>query len=66
MKRKNANEVVCVRLPARLKKKLGDVARQLHCTPAEAALLAIKTQLAKPDAPLFIPFSESPVPSSDK
>ena len=44
-----SREVVCVRVPARLKEKLGAVARQLHCTPSEAALLAIRNQLETMD-----------------
>lgn len=65
-----SSEVVWVRVPARLKEKLGAVARQLHCTPSEAALLAIRNQLETMDISSLpggqVPGSKPPVPSSDK
>ncbi|MBQ7253020.1 MAG: hypothetical protein IJS32_10540 [Kiritimatiellae bacterium] len=64
------SDVVWVRVPSGCKEKLGAVARQLHCTPAEAALFAIRNQLEKMDLSSLLRrrFSESgsPVPSPEK
>lgn len=39
-----------VRIPPQLEKRLEAVARALHCTVPEAALLAVRTQLEKLEA----------------